>query len=707
MGLIDEEGRKLHDKYTRRKRAELLRRLSETLLLGGIGYLVYEHELKPFSLKWKQGSLTVVEVIVFRLIGVFTEILGHLGVALGTYILYPLRLLYRRSSGKKNRSDKRLIRIPAAFDPAPLLYPLLIPVFVAWSLAASYPKVLLPNLILSLASIPGQVIPFHDDVQGYSSMHWFLSIIPLMTASAEKSKNSMKSTGPSPPFPDVLKTENLTILYPLHQALLPSLEYLTTTSLLPAELQLLSISMINLLFFSSSPQSWILNALLWVGGLPLFIFCGTVLRWEVALARIPSWRFRHPHLRSREGNVILCALDDCFYGLLSRWEVIPAACTNSDNDGEGLAALEKPPKRRLERLSPEIQRSKEANPRLELPVSAIDEHVQDELSSPPDTANLCVSQLKVQRRHTLLSYVGSTPGGLSSQKAPQFIQSQFSLIKPRSFLSFTYAQATVTKWVLALYVYLMVLVIIAIPIRILISRKALHGQEPIGWALGYLFGNLPLFRSIILTLDLENWVPLPLRSGFEQDWNYRRWSHKARKFGAANARLILCAHCFFVLAAGLRIVFHLTAYVAVDTRRKVFHGMMVVMFLPSILIDPAFASLALALALAIFLILDLFRASQLPPLSRPLTHFLAPFVDGRDHRGPVIISHIFLLIGCAIPLWLSLAAVGRTGVPPWDGWDVPTRDVSMVSGVICVGMGDAAASLRPPLRAQTMVLERR
>lgn len=58
LGLIDEESRKLHDKYTRRKRAELLRRLSETLLLGGVGYLVYEHELKPSSPTWKQGSLT-------------------------------------------------------------------------------------------------------------------------------------------------------------------------------------------------------------------------------------------------------------------------------------------------------------------------------------------------------------------------------------------------------------------------------------------------------------------------------------------------------------------------------------------------------------------------------------------------------------------------------------------------------------------------
>ena len=120
---------------------------------------------------------------------------------------------------------------------------------------------------------------------------------------------------------------------------------------------------------------------------------------------------------------------------------------------------------------------------------------------------------------------------------------------------------------------------------------------------------------------------------------------------------------------------------------------MVLMLLPTIFFDPCFFAMALALILAAFLLLDLFRASQLPPISRPLTNFLVPYVDGRDHRGPVIVSHIFLLVGCAIPLWLSLAGLPRTGTDPWRGWDVPERNLSMVSGVVCVGMGDAAASL--------------
>lgn len=117
------------------------------------------------------------------------------------------------------------------------------------------------------------------------------------------------------------------------------------------------------------------------------------------------------------------------------------------------------------------------------------------------------------------------------------------------------------------------------------------------------------------------------------------------------------------------------------------------MLLPTIYIDPCFVSLALLIVLAIFLLLDLIRASQLPPLSTPIARFLTPYVDGRDLRGPVVVSHIFLLIGCAIPLWLSLAATKRSGDDPWTGWEVESRDVSMLAGVVCVGMGDAAASL--------------
>lgn len=61
----------------------------------------------------------------------------------------------------------------------------------------------------------------------------------------------------------------------------------------------------------------------------------------------------------------------------------------------------------------------------------------------------------------------------------------------------------------------------------------------------------------------------------------------------------------------------------------------------------------------------------------------------------MVVSHIFLLIGCAVPLWFSLASIEREGDLPWKDWELMhnRREVAMISGVVCVGMGDAAASL--------------
>lgn len=590
------------------------------------------------------------------------------------------------------RLNPHFLRIPAFFDPAPLLYPTLLPIFVACSLTPLNPKIVLANLILSIAAIPCQVIPFDYLGSGYNLFHWFLTAIPLFLVRKGTLGFVSNSFGDAPIHLDQFDTEKFSVLYPLHQALLPALGYLTTTSLLPAELQLLSISSINLLLFSSSSQATILKALLWVGGLLIFILCGGVLRWGVALARVPSWRFRHTHRPPGGVNVLLVAIDDYFHGRLTKWRLISAVHDSSDSDVSVVPGAEKTQKARLERLRVEIPRRTKGmqDSGLKQSISAIDEATQIGLQNSGDPS---ATQMRRYRRHTLLSYVASPQGAPLVQRTSLVPPSRPAPSKPRSFLSMTFAQATVLKWCYALYLYLVALLVIAIPIRIAISHWALQGHEPVGWALGYLFGNIPMFRSITFDLHLQNWICLPPSIEPDQNWKYGPWNEYLHHIGAANTRLIICVYCLGVLAAGLSILFRLTAFVEVDTRRKAFHGMMVAMFLPSILVDPAFAALALSLALAVFLLLDIFRASQLPPLSRPLTHFLAPYVDGRDHRGPVIVSHMFLLIGCAIPLWLSLAAVDRTGAPPWEGWEVPTRDLSMVSGVVCVGMGDAAASL--------------
>ncbi|KAJ6187477.1 hypothetical protein N7519_002385 [Penicillium mononematosum] len=334
-----------------------------------------------------------------------------------------------------------------------------------------------------------------------------------------------------------------------------------------------------------------------------------------------------------------------------------------------------------------MQENGSSHPAAE-PVSAVDKITTEEIFEEH-------ARVVHRRRHTISTFdevvreerVRTTPGGRRKKMMGPGLA---------AFLSLTSAQAQVRKWLYAFYVYVLCLIIILGPIRKYVAEHALQGQDPFGWAIGYLFGNFSRVRFWVLMLNLEYWIELPPRpdadilsaSCFLGSVEHIRQT----TFGAAITRLLLSGYCVLVLLTGLAIVIKLSSVAEVDTRRKIFHGMMVVMFLPAIFVDPAFCAMALALVLSIFLLLDLFRASQLPPISRPLTSFLTPYVDGRDHRGPVIVSHIFLLIGCSIPLWLSLSDLPRTGLGPWAGWEIPLRDVSMASGVICVGMGDAAAS---------------
>lgn len=674
--LTDEETLKIREKFTQRRRAELLRRISETAIMGFVGCVAWVSSRENFGSMW------------------MLVLYSYLCVVSGIYLSYPVRLFYRRTLRISDQKRPwKFLRIPAAFDPATLLYPVLVPLFVAMSITPTQPGVLLPNLMLSISSIPRAILPIHDDFQGYSSFQWFSSLVPLLIAPISDLSTARFETSSGQKPAHHLDAEALALLFPLHQALLPTIGYLTTTSLLPAELQLLSVAMINLLILSFSPQAFILKALLWIGGIAIFCLCGHVLRWGVALARVPSWRFRHPRLRSRDANVLLSAFDDCLHTRLSKWATASSDTEKSSNDeNQSRSSDRNDPRSKRLRLA--IHKTMAKNPVLDytLPQSAKDCKPSIVNANPNGAVTSPQQSRNSQRRFTLPSYSPSKPLANDGEKSPKTSRSMSS--KRRRFTSLTIAQATTLKRCFAIYVYTMILGIICWPIRRFVSIGALHGQEPVGWALGYLLGHIPLFRQFIFRTNLEDRIALPEPyDAYQAEKGGWSRSMEKRLQGAANVRLLLCAYCVGIITTGLLAVFRLSSFVEVDTRRKVFHGMMVVMFLPATFVDPCFVGLAFELILAIFLLLDLFRASQLPPLSKPLTDFLAPYVDGRDYRGPVIVSHIFLLIGCAIPLWLSLAAVERLGEAPWEGWEVSHRELSMVSGIICVGMGDAAASL--------------
>ncbi|KAJ6438359.1 phosphatidate cytidylyltransferase [Purpureocillium lavendulum] len=637
----------------RRRNKVWVRRATEAGIVGALGCMVASnHLVAPLVKGWRQD---------FKLFGLLY------GTLLAIYPVRAVAWTYRY------RQPSRWIpfRIPSDFDPAPILYPPMITLLVFLLVSVDNPAAILPSIILAISSIPQALIPKLDYIASFDTLHWALSCLPLAWGPSRLDSVFNAADPLSSP-------EALALIYPLHQTLCIVLHHLTTTSLLTAELQLFSVALISILILARSPQVQILKALLWVGGLGTLVVCGPVIRWGISLARIPRWRFRRSTTSPYQIWKDLRA-ELTWRSIKKDWLEIPVGdrtdVSESSDDG-GSPVFESPPRHRT--FGPNAEATTEADGH-----GAFHKGEADGLMGPPP------------RRHTL-SQFDKLHQRRSSMHTPSGRRKRTTSISLVPYLQLTYEQATIRKWMYALYVYVSLLAVIFVAVRWHIQHFALNGEEPIGWGLGYAFGGLPWFRLEVVTANLERWICLPeLWPESDERQCGSGWVQHIRHddFGEANTRLVLTAYWLMIIVVGLVIVFRLQETYEVDTRRKVFHFMMVGMFLPATFIDPTYAALALALALAIFLILDLLRASQLPPLSKPIASFLAPYVDGRDFRGPVVISHIFLLIGCAIPLWLALAALPRTGSGYLAGWEIPTRDVSMVSGVICVGLGDAAASL--------------
>lgn len=680
----DEETKAARAKFIKRRRAELLRRVAETSTLAFLCLgVLRKHHVWAKLRHWKRVHDTLEQDETNMGNPPAEVLLVLVSAVVGLCLLYPVRLVaYAWKRTAPRLSIWRCMRVPTAFDPAPLLYPPFLPAMVSLSLTRLLPKALLPNIILGLASLPAPLIPASSREASYI-VHWSLATLPLLIsnqtgASIGKRVEDVRAVS------NAIDSEDMILLFPLHQALVSLLQYLTTTSLLSAELQLLSIALINLLLFSSSPHAVILRTLLWMGGLGVHLSCGQVIRWGIALARIPRWRLRRATQTTHAGPKFSNFFERSRYGL--HWTRNDSTIDSDTDDDQDRHRLR--PSLRIDTLKAELLTSLGTNfffaddPETK---SAV------EPSSTKPVLEMPVNgYMSKRRRYTMTNFEDSVQ--YRQKPKPKRRRKSLGGSLSQSFLNLTPTQATIRKWLYAGYVYLAMLVLVLGPIRIVTQRYALDMSEPFGWAIGYLFGGIPQVRSWVHLFKLEPWIPLPSRSNSQRSVGRAEYLRRT-VVGESNTRLLVSGHCITVLALGMATVLRLSTLVEVDTRRKVFHGMMVAILVPSIYIDPAFIALALGLVLAGFLILDLLRASQLPPLSKPLAYFLTPYVDGRDLRGPVVVSHIFLLIGCAVPLWLSLADAVPAGERPWRGWEVGERDVSMVSGVVCVGMGDAAASL--------------
>lgn len=125
---------------------------------------------------------------------------------------------------------------------------------------------------------------------------------------------------------------------------------------------------------------------------------------------------------------------------------------------------------------------------------------------------------------------------------------------------------------------------------------------------------------------------------------------------------------------------------ASTTVRKYFHLLTVLTFAPGLALDRPLLHLAAVGCLSAFLFLEFIRYFRIRPLGSPLRRLLTLFLDERD-SGPLILTHIYLLLGVALPIWLLPGPCipkgglgGASGLVPY-------------AGVLAVGVGDTVASV--------------
>ncbi|KAJ2381481.1 dolichol kinase [Coemansia sp. RSA 2611] len=109
-------------------------------------------------------------------------------------------------------------------------------------------------------------------------------------------------------------------------------------------------------------------------------------------------------------------------------------------------------------------------------------------------------------------------------------------------------------------------------------------------------------------------------------------------------------------------------------KRKSYHVLAALMFAPGLVHARLLLYLGFAVAVAGFVVVECMRALDLGPCGASINTFMRRFIDYRD-AGPVVTAHFYLLLGCALPVWL--------------GGD----SVAGLAGVLSLGVADTAASL--------------
>ena len=129
--------------------------------------------------------------------------------------------------------------------------------------------------------------------------------------------------------------------------------------------------------------------------------------------------------------------------------------------------------------------------------------------------------------------------------------------------------------------------------------------------------------------------------------------------------------------------------------RKYFHVVAILLFTPITYLDPDMMSLSYAIAISFLIVLEMIRGWIDSNIVDSTTHWnnvYTTFLDEKDNRGGLVVSHIALILGCAIPLWITQLLSRATDVSESDDNNMLLSLLPYL-GITVLGVGDSAAAI--------------
>ncbi|KAF9309475.1 hypothetical protein BG003_009709 [Podila horticola] len=203
--------------------------------------------------------------------------------------------------------------------------------------------------------------------------------------------------------------------------------------------------------------------------------------------------------------------------------------------------------------------------------------------------------------------------------------------------------------------------LVAIVLGIIMPRtERILGQNPFLWLIEF------MLRTKIFTADPPLGFNLESLLRIEVGWS----------------RLGLCLYWVSAVGCSIAFFYWMNSSIrrrsimgSLNNRRKYYHALAVLMFIPGYIADEPFMHIAFSVGLAALIFLEYIRYFAVVPFGKEIHLFLVGFLDERD-GGPIILSHLYLLMGCAAPVWLAEHHI-----------------LAGLSGIFALGVGDAMASI--------------